>query len=293
MIFIVLFILGGLLLHYFGKIAYKEIFKKQARIEYIKSHLKAEIRRINSVVDAVQKIPMELADILEIHDTKDEDAKILLQSVLFNNNELYGVNLAYEPYHYFRDSLYHDTYVYRSADSTIYDNTNDSTYNYFYLDWYLIPKTLMKPVWSEPYFEESGEHVFMSTFSVPFYRFDGVRRKFTGIVSVDVSIETLTKRVDAIGGKMKGSAMMLSENGTIMTAPNKNWINNETMFTLSEEKKIAVLREIGRDLQKGISGVKKIDEFENQKDVYVFYSVVPINKWGFILFLPKEEIDKY
>jgi sigma-B regulation protein RsbU (phosphoserine phosphatase) len=292
MILVVLFILGCLVLYYFGKLAYKEIFRKHARIENVQNHLRAEIKRINSVIDAIQKIPQDLASILEIHDTNDEDAKILLQSVLFNNNELFGVNLAYEPYQYYKDSLFHDSYLYRSADSTIYDNRNDSTSNYFYMDWYLIPKTLMKPVWTEPYFETSGKHVFMSTFSVPFFRFDGTKEKFTGIISVDVSIETLTKRVDAIGKKMNGSAMLISENGTIMTAQDRNWINDETIFTLSTEKEIPVLREIGRELQKGISGVKKMDEFENQKDVYVFYSVIPINNWGFILFLPAEELSK-
>jgi sigma-B regulation protein RsbU (phosphoserine phosphatase) len=293
MILVILFIIGCLVLFYFGRLVYKEIFKKHVRIEYIQSHLKAEIRRINSVIDAIQKIPNDLANILEIHETRDEDAKILLQSVLLNNNELYAVSISYEPFQYYKDSLYHDTYLYRSADTTIYDNIADTTYNYFYMDWYLIPKILMKPIWTEPYFEASGDHVYMSTFSVPFFHFDGKREKFKGIVTVDVSIETLTKRVDAIGKKMNGSAMMVSENGTIMTAPDRNWINDETIFTLSAEKKIPVLREIGRDLQRGISGIKKIDAFENLKDVYIFYSVIPINKWGFVLFLPKEELDKY
>jgi sigma-B regulation protein RsbU (phosphoserine phosphatase) len=160
------------------------------------------------------------------------------------------------------------------------------------MDWYLIPKTLLKPNWTEPYFENSGDHIFMSTFSTPFFRFSGTKEKFCGIVSVDVSIETLTSKVESMGKKMMGDVIFLSENGTVITSTDKNWINNQTIFTLSAEKNLPVLREIGRDLQKGISGVKKIDEFENQKDVYAFYLVIPINKWGFILFLPKEELNK-
>ena len=288
MIMVLFFILGLLVLFYIGKLVYKEIFKKRVKIEYAQSRLSAGIKRINSVIEDIQKIPQDLADILAIQETRDAELEILLKSILFNNKELYGVAVSYEPYQYCKDSFFHDPYLYRRGDSIIFNQDFDSTDNYFYMDWYLIPKTLMKPNWTEPYFEKSGDHTFMSTFSTPFFRFSGTKEKFSGIVSVDVAIETLTNAVESFGKRMKGDVMLLSENGTVLASLDKDWINNQTIFTLGAEMNLPVLREIGRDLQKGISGLKKIDEFNDHKDVYAFYMVIPINKWGFVLFLSKE-----
>lgn len=293
MIVALFFLLGCLIFYYVGKIAYKETFKKRARIDYVQNRMSAEIKRINSVIESVQKIPMDLADILEIQETKDVDLEILLRSILLNNKELYGVAVSYEPYQYSKDSLYHDVYLYRSGDSTIFDNIAAPSYNYFNMAWYSVPKKLLRPIWTNPYFENSGDRVFMSTFSVPFFRFSGTKEKFCGIICVDVSIETLSNRVEAIGKKLNGNVIILAENGLVIASQNKDWINKKTVVTLSSEKNSPVLLEIYQDMQKGISGVKKMVEFENLKDVYAFYKIFPTNKWGFILFLPKEELNKY
>ena len=52
----------------------------------------------------------------------------------------------------------------------MFSNLNGDEYNYFYKDWYLIPKTLNQPVWSEPYFDIGGGNLLMSTYSVPIYK---------------------------------------------------------------------------------------------------------------------------
>jgi len=85
---------------------------------------------------------------------------------------------------------------------------------------------------------------------------------------------------------------LISENGTIIYAPNQDWTYNETIFTLADEMNLPLLREIGRELQKGKSGIKKIDKFENQKDWWIFYSSVRVNKWGFIFLIQKDQLFK-
>ena len=290
MVVIISIILGCLFLFFAGKLGYKLIFKKNIKIEYYHNRLSAEIKRINTVIESAQKTPQDLAYILEFHNAANAELRILLQSVMFNNTELYGCAIAFEPFKHNKDSLYDAPYVYRNGDSLVFTNLNGPEYNYIYKDWYLIPKTLMKPTWSEPYYDEGGGNSLMSTYSVPFFKFDGAKEKFYGIVTVDVSIEWLANAVESIGKVLNGRAILISENGTILSAPDKNMIFKETIFTLATENKLPILREIGRDLQQGKSGVKEIEGFENQKRWFAFYSSVPANKWGLILLLPENEL---
>ncbi len=289
---VVISIMGCLLIFFVGKLVYKAISKKEIMIEYHQNKLSAEARRINTIIESVQKTPQDLAYILEFHNAELSEMKILMESVLFNNEELYGGAIAYEPYMFHKDSLYYSPYVYRRGDTIVSTNLNDPEYNYFYKDWYLIPKTLKKSTWSEPYYDEGGGNLFMSTYSVPFFKFDGNKEKFSGIVTVDVSIEWIMNAVESIGKMMNGRAILISENGTIISAPNKNWIYNETIFTLATELNLPVLREIGKDLQKGISGLREINEFENQKNWRAFYSSIHANKWGLILLLHESQLYK-
>ena len=283
------FILACIILFYAGKLAYKEIFRKNIKIEEIQDHLSAEVKMINTIIKSIQSTPQDLAYILEFHDIDKNEIKILLESVLFNNEELYGSAIAFEPYKFRKDSLYNSFYVYKKNDSIIFTDLNGPKYNYFYKDWYIIPRTLNKPVWSEPYYDDGGGNQIMSTYSVPFYKFNKNKELFHGIVTVDVSVEWLTKAVQSMGEILYGYPMLISENGTIISAPEKNSIFHETIFTIAAERKLPVLREIGRDLQKGKSGYKILYNYENNEDWYVFYSPVESNKWGLLILLPESK----
>jgi phosphoserine phosphatase RsbU/P len=281
-------ILSFFLIYHWGEKTYLAIYKKKIRIEYFHGRLVSEVQRMNTIINAAQSSPIDLASILEFHSTTEQEMKILLQSILFNNEELYGCAVAFEPYIYNKDSLYFSTYAYRNMDSLDFISLNGTAYDYFYKDWYLIPKTVNKPVWSEPYFDEDRGNQLMSTYSVPFYKLSRNQEKFAGVVTIDVSIEWLADAVASVGRILQSKAAMISENGTILAAPNRDLIFNETIFTISEQRKLPVLREIGRELQQGKSGFKK--GIEGEDTWYIFYAVIPTNRWGMILFVSEEEL---
>lgn len=54
--------------------------------------------------------------------------------------------------------------------------------------WYTLPKELDKPVWSEPYFDERGGNVIMTTYLSPIYviKKNGRRGKFSGVTAADI-----------------------------------------------------------------------------------------------------------
>jgi sigma-B regulation protein RsbU (phosphoserine phosphatase) len=291
MLIILLTILGAYLLYYSGVIAYKEIFKLKIQTENFRSRMAAEVKRMNAVINSAQRTPQDLATIFEFHNTSEPEIEILLKSVIFNNAELYGGSVVFEPYKYHPDSLYFSSYIYRQGDAVTLTNLNGPEYEYFYKDWYLVPKTLNKPAWSEPYYDGGGGDVLMSTYSVPFYKYTGNNEQFYGIVTIDVSIQWLTSAVSSIGRILNARAFLLSENGTVLSAPNQEWIYNETIFSLAEEKKLPILRTIGRELQQGKSGIKCIETEEDQRWL-LFYEMIPASKWGLLMLISEAELLK-
>jgi phosphoserine phosphatase RsbU/P len=289
---IAVIIFCGFFLLLLGKGAYNELYKKNSNTELFQLRISGLVREMSRLIGFAQKMPQDLAYIMEVQKVTSKEMNILLESVLFNNPELFGSAIAYEPNQFDKDSLYFSNYICRSGDSILHTNLNGSEYNYFYKDWYLVPKTLMKPTWSEPYYDDGGGNKLMSTYSIPFFKFNGTKEVFKGIVTVDVSVDMLTKIVQSTAKLWNCQAFLISENGTVLSAPNKNWIFNETIFTLASEMNLPVLREIGKDLQNGESGKKQLAEFQNQKDWWVFYSSIKINKWGVIVMIRKDELYK-
>lgn len=285
---IAVLILGVNLIYHGGEMAYSALFKKKIRIEFFRERLISEVKRMNSVILAAQNTPKDFATIFEFHHTTEEEIKILIQSVLFNNEEICGCAVAFEPYSYNKDSVYFSMSAFTSHDSLKFSDLNGDEYNYFYKDWYLIPKTLNQPVWSEPFYDSSGDNMLISTYSVPIYQFVDRKEKFTGVVTIKVSIEWLADAVASVGRILQSKAALISENGTILAAPNRALIYNETIFTVAEQRHLPMLREIGREIRQGKSGFKK--GFDGDTFWYIFYSAVATNKWGMILFVSEDEL---
>lgn len=257
--------------------------------EEIKKLLISHTERISLLVESIQKIPQEIALIMEFQKIRMEEIDIVQNSILLNSPELFGTALAFEPYAFKKDALYFSSYLYREENAIRHITLDGPEYEYFYKEWYLMPKLLQKPIWSIPYYDDGGGGVFMTSYSVPFYSFDGAKETFAGISTVDVSIDWLAnyfmtnKRMPGIG-----SLILISEDGTIISAPQKEWIMNETIFTLALALNIPDLREVGRDLQKGNSGAKKIINPSTKRKTTIFYSAISANKWGLIYLIPEE-----
>ena len=88
--------------------------------------------------------------------------------------------------------------------------------------------------WSEPYFDEGGGNIPMTTCSVPFYGEAGGR--CAGVVMADVSLDWLTELVASIKVLKTGYSFLLSRNGTMLTHPCKEMIMNETIFSIAESR---------------------------------------------------------
>ncbi len=270
----------------FSKLLVEKKLKESAA-----SMTKNGVSQIEKILYAVQKIPDNYVPIVESTGLTDSAIASILQREIAINPEIYGAALAFEPYLINPKQKYYMAYDYRKNGQTELLHPGGERYDYFTMDWYQIPKELGRPVWSEPYFDEGAGNTIMSTYSVPLYRDTGNGRQFIGILTADVSMDWLQEFVNSIKVYQTGYGFLISQNGTIVTHPNKDLIMNETIFSIAEAQHSEQLREIGRNMIHGGTSFAELEyrNVHNGKLSWLAYAPVSLNGWSIGIVFPVDE----
>ncbi len=250
----------------------------------------ATVSKIETVLRSVEAVPQTIAGFLEEADYDKDQIMSLLHSIIEDNPEIYGATIAFEPYAFDKESLYFAPYFYKGEEKTEFTYLGGDDYQYFYWDWYKVPKELGAVVWSEPYYDEGGGNIIMSTYSVPFYKNIGGKREFMGIVTADISLSWLQDLVSAIKIGKTGYGFLISKNGTIVTHPTKSLIMNETIFTIAQVRQDTALQEIGQDMIKGNSGFVPSRDIVTAKMCWMAYTPLTLSGWSLAVLFPQAEL---
>ena len=160
------------------------------------------------------------------------------------------------------------------------------SYQYFNKDWYLVPKNLGKPAWSEPYFDE----LLMASYSVPFYRRVLGERKFMGVVVVDIPLEWLQKRVSSIKIAKSGYGFLISKKGTYITHPINELVLKETIFDAAKETGRKQYLIAGRSMTKGESDIIPYYSRVNKKASWLSYAPLLSSGWSLGIVFSQDEL---
>ncbi len=258
--------------------------------ENAKNITEKTVNKIETILHATTKIPKNLAYVLETTDFDEERLYTLMETVVKNNEEIYGSAVAFEPYSFKEDLYYYSPYMYRDSSKVHFVQLGNPDYEYFFWDWYQVPKLINKPYWTEPYYDEGGGEILMSTYSVPFYKYENGEKKFWGIITIDIDLEWLREIVSSVKIFDSGFAFLISKTGTIVTHPNNSFIMNETIFSLAEEYHHENLRELGRSMIKGESGFEHFRPISFDEHGWIYYSPLEVNNWSLGVVFPENEL---
>jgi phosphoserine phosphatase RsbU/P len=286
----ILFISGSSILIFLAIIGLNYQLSKTIIMSQIRQNAEnVALRTVNKIeadLAAIEKIPQNLAYYLEEGDLTKDRILNILRMVVGNNQEIYGVGVAFEPHAYDPASLYFAPYFAKEKKGLVLDMMGSPDYNYFNEDWYQIPRELNRTVWTEPYFDV----IMMSTYSVPFYKSTPEGKKLQGIICTDISLEKLTALVNSVKVLKTGDAYLISKNGTIITHSIKDFIMNETIFTVAQQRNDAHLREIGRKMVRGESGFVPFVSIARNKKAWMYYAPVPSTGWTLAVIFPEDEL---
>ena len=214
----------------------------------------------------------------------------LIYSIVEKTPEIIGLTVAFEPYVFKDNSYYFALYGCRENEKIKISGLGDNSSCYFDQDWYKNPKKLGLPVWSEPYYDNQGDNIIKSTFSIPFYQASKSNMNCRGVVNAKISLMRLIGLVSTVKICHTGYAFLISQNGLFVTHPDKKLIMKESIFSVAEARNDLHLQRIGREMVKGGTGMVPITDFFSRKKSWMYYAPLPNTGWSVGVIVPEEEL---
>ncbi len=241
--------------------------------------------RIEKVLRRVEAVPDNLNWVVASGRIVPDSMYNVTRNVVKNNPDIYGSAIAFEPDYFKEKGYWFSPYSYRDGDNIFSKQLGNKEYDYFTWEWYEQPKTLGRPCWSEPYYDEGGGEMIMCTYSAPIYDRD---KKMIGIFTSDISLEWLTDLINGMKRSDNSYTFMLGKDGTYIAHYMRERILNQTIFGVSKEMTDPQVRLIGEEMTAGNQGMLTFDN-DGIKS-YAFYAPVPHTNWSVGIVLPADEV---
>ncbi len=215
----------------------------------------------------------------------------LLRSFVERNKRIFGSTAAFEPYAFDPHLKAFSPYYYEREGVVHYVQLANDNYNYFDKEWYRESRKLKKPFWSEPYCDEGGGNVMMTTYSYPL--FTGGReeasRHFGGVLTADVSIPWLTERLASFKVFKTGYCFLISRKGNFLVRP-KGSIAQKSLSAAAQHPEKPGLDDVVRQMLAEPSGFAYIGTSLNPRESFLAFARIPSTGWSLGIVVPRDEI---
>ena len=259
---------------------------REEATKHAHSELSNTIHQIDAVLKAVEIAVENTAWLVPYRLSSPDFMYSITERVLQNNEFICGATVAFEPHYYASEGLHFAPYSYRDKNGEIKSKQlGNETYDYHYMDWYQIPKLLNEPYWSEPYYDDGGGEMMMTTYSKPLYDANG---NLYAIITADLSLEWLTELVGGIKAFERSYNLMVSRNASFIAHPDHNLILNETIYSSTYGDDDESLKKMQDDMVNCRAGQVLRDK-EGGK-FFVFYSPVETTCWSVAIVCPRSEL---
>ena len=261
---------------------------REEATDHAHSELSNTIHQIDAILHAVEIAVENTAWVVPKSLNYPDSLYAITERLLRNNEFIYGSAIAFEPNYYSSIGHYFSPYSYRGKNGNIRSRQlGTGTYDYHYMDWYQIPKLLDKPYWSEPYYDDGGGNMMMTTYSKPLYDNEG---KLYAIITADLSLEWLTELVSGIKAFDNSFNLMVSRNASYIVHPNHDLILNETLFSSTYGDTDESLKKMQSDILGGNAG-EVLRDMDGSR-YFVFYSPVETTQWTVAIVCAMSELHK-
>lgn len=245
--------------------------------------------RIEIFEKSVEKIAQGAARTFQESDGSKEAAYRLLHRVVEENDEVFGSAIAFNPEGHGSEKIYSAPYVHRKHDQLIEKDIGEENYRYDVWDWFTLPRDMGQAIWTEPYFDEGGGNALMVTYAVPVYRKDDPERLWA-VVTCDVSLDWVSNLLGTLRLGPRGYAMLISENGRFISHVVREFIMNETVYSVAESRNEPELRVISHLMRRGGTGF--IEHFSPvlESPCWMAFATIPKPGWVVALVFPRENL---
>ena len=247
------------------------------------------VLRLNNILEDVQLSADNLEWLVYRHLDEPELMKEYSRITVQGNPVLSGCSISFEP-NFFKGHYYYSAYSGYVGGALETEQEGDEDYQYFYLDWYLQPKLLNQPCWTEPYSDWEQDDAAdrqtqrMVSYCKPLTTSEG----FIGSISLDISLKWLSDNLSPVKPYPHSYSILISRGGTYLVHPDPEKLFYQTIFTEGLIDPKPAQDELGKsmlDLEAGYRRMK-IDGIRS----YVFFTPLKATGWSMAIVCPESDI---
>ena len=249
---------------------------RQEAISHATQILDKTSLRVEGILNRAEVATQMTVWLIQRHPDKADSMFVYSRGMLQNNPDFYTCSIAFEPYYFKEYGRYFSAYAKHVGDSIRTLQGGSEYYQYFFMDWYLMPKLLEKPCWTEPYMDLDAP---TNTYEMVTSYCQAIKNKqgeFIGVINTSLSLNWLSHTISAVKPYPNSYSIMIGRGGTYFVHPDTTKITRQTIFTQTMETPDTAMTALGHAMQRGEEGMKHMNIDGN--DCYVFYK--PLGKTG-------------
>ena len=249
---------------------------RQEAISHATQILDKTSLRVEGILNRAEVATQMTVWLIQRHPDKADSMFVYSRGMLQNNPDFYTCSIAFEPYYFKEYGRYFSAYAKHVGDSIRTLQGGSEYYQYFFMDWYLMPKLLEKPCWTEPYMDLDAP---TNTYEMVTSYCQAIKNKqgeFIGVINTSLSLNWLSHTISAVKPYPNSYSIMIGRGGTYFVHPDTTKITRQTIFTQTMENPDTAMTALGHAMQRGEEGMKHMNIDGN--DCYVFYK--PLGKTG-------------
>ncbi len=177
------------------------------------------IEDMDSRIIGVESSTQMFARILSQQAFTESEMRQMLEAVVGGREDIFGAAIAVDPRWSTTTDGYAPYYFRTTAGQLSYVALHE-TMDYIVQPWFREVRDTQQALWGEPYFDEGGADVLMSTYSAPLFREQDGEQLFFGVVTADLALRDLSLQMRSFQLGDSGIAFLLSRQGKILAAPN-------------------------------------------------------------------------
>ena len=266
----------------------REAVRNEA-ISHATEVLNSTALRVNNIMENVEVATRNIDWLVGRHLDAPDSMFVYSRRILVNNPYLDGCSIAFEPYYFKEKGQYFSAFSLNENGTITTVQEGSNMYQYFYMDWYLLPRMMNKPVWTEPFNDYNPESKASSqtitSYTKPLTDKNG---DVVGVISVDLALEWLSQTISSVKPYPNSYSIMLGRSGTFFVHPDSTIRSKQTIFTETMEKPNPKLTALGKAMLAGEEGMMELKM--DGRDSYVFYKPLGNTGWSTAIVCPESDI---
>ena len=232
--------------------------------------------QVEGILNRVEVATNMTVWLVQRHPNVADSMFVYSEGTLRNNPDFYSCSIAFEPYYFKEYGRYFSAYSKYEGDSIRTLQGGSDNYQYFFMDWYLMPQLLNHPCWTDPYMDldaPTNTYEMVTTYCQAIKNKQGA---VIGVINTSLSINWLSQTISAVKPYPNSYSIMIGRGGTYFVHPDSTKITRQTIFTQTMLEPDTALTALGHAMQRGEEGMRRM--VIDGKDSYVFYK--PLGKTG-------------